>query len=317
MPTALSRVLVGLAGVTAGLAFFWCAGVVLGDSRHSTGPATAPTTAATAGTSTVTLQLASGPFPNSGHPQAVVHVPPSFDPSGPVNLVIYLHCFGTCAPAVMGDTLYRCTPRRRYHGDNLADAIDASGKNAIVVALQLAWAKDTTDDGTLANDGAFKDVVTEILANLPAPAGPRTLADLGSIVLVSHSGGYVAAADILDHGGLTDHIGEVALLDSLYGRQSSFDAWMKSRFQAGQSVRFIDLYLSGAMTEQPSNDLAASVRGWLGFAAANDLVADGSGSDPITDATLETPIFIKAVSDRHGQLPIIYFPRVVDTLSLP
>jgi hypothetical protein len=48
------------------------------------------------------------------------------------------------------------------------------------------------------------------------------------IILVAYSGGYLAAANILEHGGMNRRIKGVILLDALYGEEDIFAKWLKA-----------------------------------------------------------------------------------------
>jgi hypothetical protein len=248
------------------------------------------------------LHLDSGPFPGNAHPQTAVYVPPGFDPSAPVDLLVYLH---------------------GWHGraENTAwwigNALAGSPRNALVVVPQLAWDAPSSADGTFAQSGGFERWVTEVLQKLPPPIGPRGLGDLGEVVLASHSGGYVAAADILDHGGLNDHVTGVILLDTVYSRGGSFEAWVADRLQHGQSARLVDLYIHGSPTEGPSHALAAQVRTTLGTAARGQLVDVVDPRAALSSDDLAHSYLFKAVHDPHNDLPPIYLGRLVDSSLLP
>ncbi|RYZ96999.1 MAG: hypothetical protein EOO68_15955 [Moraxellaceae bacterium] len=48
------------------------------------------------------------------------------------------------------------------------------------------------------------------------------------IIIVAYSGGYYAAAHILEKGGVSNRVKGVILLDALYGQEAVFAQWLRS-----------------------------------------------------------------------------------------
>src|SRR5205807_8328375 len=84
-------------------------------------------------------------------------------------------------------------------------------------------------------------------------------AELGRIVLSSHSGGYLAVADILAVGGLTERISQVVLLDSLYGNVAQYEDWLRGGLG---TRRLAIIYTGGGGTLSNSQALATRAAGW-------------------------------------------------------
>jgi hypothetical protein len=274
------------------------------------------------------LRLLSGPFPDDVHPQALLHLPPAFDPwadpDGKVNLVVFLHGWSNCVATVAGEDDSICDPdvdadQGPRPAFGLMSALDESQRNAALVVLQLAWDAQTGDDGTLAEDGGFRRVIAEVLADLPPPEGPRTLDDLGQVLVVAHSGAFVAAADILDRGGLDDHVRGMYLLDSLYAREDSFLGWLSRHSADGTpfAPRFVDVFVPGLGTDGPSWDLAWQVRSALRGAGAPEPIIDGASDQPVSDAALAHAVVFKALDADHDHLPRILFPQILAASDLP
>jgi hypothetical protein len=60
----------------------------------------------------------------------------------------------------------------------------------------------------------------------------------GSITITGHSGAYLGIAACLKHGGLSEHVNEVYLLDASYGRLGDITDWII----ANPSARFGSIF---------------------------------------------------------------------------
>jgi len=111
-----------------------------------------------------------------------------------------------------------------------------SGRNAILVAPQLAVKAHDSRAGKLETTGGFGRLTAEVLAFLAArkvlPNGTRS----GRVVLSGHSGGFQPAAKSADLGGVDVH--EIILLDAMYGFSRRFGQWIAG----GKSRRFVSWY---------------------------------------------------------------------------
>jgi hypothetical protein len=105
----------------------------------------------------------------------------------------------------------------------LARQFAASGRRAVLVLPEAAKNAADSYGGKMRQEGMFKSLVADVLAELkekrvvPADAVP------GHIVLAGHSGAYSVMADILEHGHQA--VDEVFLFDALYGRLDTFTQW--------------------------------------------------------------------------------------------
>lgn len=138
----------------------------------------------------------------------------------------------------------------------LIDQFAASGKNAILVVPQGAYNVPDSYDGKLEDRNGFKRFMADVIATVKSNGDlADTNFELGNIILSSHSGGYEAVSSILARGGLSDHIREVWLFDSLYAGTEHFVAWQKA-----QDGRFVDMYTDHGGTEYETGDLMASYK---------------------------------------------------------
>lgn len=273
------------------------------------GPTTQPPT--TSPSRTLRLTLANGAFPSvTGRPDAVVYAPANFRPAPPVDVVVFLHGFYNCADNVIRPTGVACTPggaaRQAYA---LADQLEKSGRNALLVVPELTFDRASSDPGRFGDDNGFLAFIEELLGKIPE-IGSYTLADLGRVVVLSHSGGYRAAAGIAVKGGVS--VDELGLLDSLYGSIPDFDAWIleDTAALATRARRYANVYTASTQT----NVQAQATR-------LKPQLPTGSALDDRTTATL-TPqqLAVGALWKRtglsHDGLVRYYVERILSTSGL-
>ena len=270
------------------------------------------------GPATIDLTLDAGAFaPTAAHPSALVYVPSRFDPTPPLSLIVYLHGFDNCVDNIVRDAGAACTPggpvRSAYA---LAAQLESSGKNALLLAPELDFDQATGDPGNLGSAGGLKALVAETLADLAPLLGTVTVADLGTLVLVSHSGGYQAAAAIATRGGLP--VSELYLLDSLYGNSADFDAWVKSDLPglAGATPRhrFADVYTSGGGTLANSQAMADRARGWA--LPDGGVLVDDRTTATWPEETYHHGLLFKLSGLSHDGVPRYYFGQLVQSSQL-
>jgi hypothetical protein len=261
---------------------------------------------------TLRLWLDHGVFPQTpAHPSALVYVPQHFDPTPPLNLIVYLHGFYNCVDNVIRSTNHACTrggPARNSYA--LAAQLEASQKNALLVLPEVAYDRASADPGQMAVDGGFQALLGELLGKL-GDVGSYTLDDVGNVIVASHSGGYKAAAGIANHGGV--YVSEVWLLDSLYGETDQFDTWVKSDLESISAAvrRFAVVYTGGGGTLANSQAMATRAAGWVD---AGTLVDDRTTST-WPAATFEHGLLFKRTGLPHDGVPRFYFQPLVSSSS--
>jgi len=136
-----------------------------------------------------------------------------------------------------------------------------------------------------------------------------TVADVGTLIVTSHSGGYQAAAGIASKGGIP--VDEIDLFDSLYGNTTDFDTWAKA--VTGQK-RFTDFYTQGGGTLANSQAMAtrASSGSWVPAAQ----LLDDRTTDTLTDAQYAHELIFKLSGLTHDGVPAYYFAKVIGTSVL-
>jgi hypothetical protein len=179
--------------------------------------------------------------------RVLLHIPKSFDPDRPAVMVVFYH--GHRA------TLTRDVLNRQQ----VAAQISASGVNAVLVAPQFAVAAADSSPGKLGEAGGFRrflDEASRQLARLHGKSANKQAFANMPVVLVAYSGGYLAAAYSLHHGGAKDRVRAVVLLDALYGELDKFAAWIG----ANHSGVFVSSYIGKGGMKRRHADLMQMLR---------------------------------------------------------
>ena len=271
--------------------------------------ASEPTDGGSAPAATYLLTLDAGAFPpTSAYPSALVYVPSGFDPTPPISVVVFIHGFSNCVENVVRDAGGECEPdggtRAAY---SLSAQLEATNKNALLLVPEIDYDKQTGAPGTLGTTGGFKALLTETLADLSGPLHGATVADVGTLIVTSHSGGYQAAAGIASKGGIP--VDEIDLFDSLYGNTTDFDAWAMA---VGPGKRFTDFYTSGGGTLANSQAMADRATAWVPAAQ----LLDDRTTDTLTDAQYAHELLFKLSGLPHDGVPAYYFGKVIGTSVL-
>ncbi len=156
--------------------------------------------------------------------RSLLYLPAGYNPALPGLMVLFLHG--------QGATLERDVIARQ----GIARQVSECGQNVALVAPQLAFDALDSSAGNFWKPGHFAAYIDEAAERLmrlygDKRAGPHFNA--APVVIVSYSGGYLAAAYALARGGATYRVKGVILMDSLYGEEEKFDAWISTRRQTG------------------------------------------------------------------------------------
>lgn len=172
-----------------------------------------------------------------------IFIPKKFKESGKVDFLVHFHG-------------WRHTVAGTLEEYKLIEQFTASGRNAILVVPQGAYNAPDSFDGKLEDTNGFARFMADVVATIKnSGALQQTNFGIGNIILSSHSGGYEAVSAIVNHGGLTDHIREVWLFDSLYAGTDNFLAW-----QQAEDGRLLDIYTDHGGTEYNTADLKTYLR---------------------------------------------------------
>jgi hypothetical protein len=265
-------------------------------------------------------ELHAGAFPDSGHPDVAVHVPPGFDATLHPGLVLYFRGWNQCVASALADSDMPCSDGSDVRPAlALATQIDDAGVNALLVAPELRFDLPSGEPGQLGNPGGLRAMLEELFAEHLADALGCVLDvdALDRVMIVSHSGGYQATASALALGDVP-RIVEVDLLDSLYGADDVFTEWIAgeaARFdpRVEDSVRFVDLYTCCGGTVDRSRSMAQVARDALGEAGLADLLFDDDGDEDLAEEDLAHPLVFKRVPRDHAELPRAYVRALVES----
>jgi hypothetical protein len=161
--------------------------------------------------------------------QVLLHMPKGFDVRRPGLLIVFFHGHG----AKLSDDVYL--------RQQVPAQISSSGVNAVLVAPQLAVKAADSSAGKLWQPGAFARFLGEAAQELAKLHGdPRSVRSFASmpVVVVAYSGGYLATAWSVHHGGLGRRLRGVVLFDALYGELDMFADWITRQ----KSAFFVSSY---------------------------------------------------------------------------
>ncbi len=169
------------------------------------------------------------------------HVPKHFDPRKPLTYVVFFHAIQTDVSK----------SNRDYA---LAEQVENSGLNAILVMPQLAKDAADTSPGKFIRRNAFSVFMEEVAEVLAGRLGESCRTELAQapILVAAFSGGFKAAAYVLDRGGLDERIIGVLLMDALYEDVDKFEHWIDAHANRGF---FVSIYGQGEC-EKNSRTLA-------------------------------------------------------------
>lgn len=150
--------------------------------------------------------------------RVLFHVPRHFDATRPFDIVVFFHGHnGELRRTVLNEL-------------KIAHQLDLSGRNAVLIAPQLARDAADSAPGKLFRRSGLKRLLDEAAAVLAT----RLAIDVrrlhrAPLVLAAYSGGYRSLAFCLDRGGVSRRIKGIVLLDALYGEQEKLAAWITAR----------------------------------------------------------------------------------------
>ncbi len=128
------------------------------------------------------------------------------------------------------------TVRKAMRNHKLREQFGLSLQNAILVVPQGPVNSVDSADGKMARKGGFKKMMYEVHGFLQDRDVIQKKQRIGNIIVSSHSGGYRAAAHVLQRGGL--EVRELFFFDSLYANLDEIFAWVKG----DKTRKFINLY---------------------------------------------------------------------------
>lgn len=166
------------------------------------------------------------PFHPHYDDSSIVVVVPSFFTEGDAGTNLIVHFHGHMSDNLMALERYR-----------MPQALIAQQINAVLVLPQGPYRAPDSFAGKLEESGGFRRMIEDVLATLQAEG---VVADMkvNKVILSAHSGGYRAAAYVLDRGGMRDKVSHVFLFDAFYGNHDVF----------AEALRATDIRLLAAYT---------------------------------------------------------------------
>jgi hypothetical protein len=201
--------------------------------------------------------------------------------------------------------------------------LEGSGKNALLLCPEVEFDQASGNPGNLGVAGGFTALLSEVLSDLQPVLGPRTLSDVGELIVASHSGGYQAADGVVTKNAMP--VREVWMFDSLYSwspTTTDFEAWAKLDLGSFQAPwrRFSSFYtvLNGTCggTDCNSHMMADDIKK-LYPGDAGVVIDDRVQSSTWPDATYHHGFLYKWSSLAHNDIPRYYFQRMLSTSGLP
>lgn len=264
---------------------------------------------------TLLYGLKNAAFPDTEHPSALVHIPPSFT-AADLAVILYFHGIGNNIENVVR----RVAISSKYPVADLIGHLERSGRNALLVVPELRYNAATSDPGALGQPGVLRPLLEEIFARLRRQLPGLRVDDIRHTVLISHSGGYRAAASLAQNGGVP--VQELYLLDSLYGHEEVFSDYLtqllRSPPEGLRRRRLVNLYTRSGGTYDLSLQLARLARDTL-----HTVGGDGrwvhTSDEPVTAASarLDSRVIIQRVAVGHSEIPIQFVGRLLSTSALP
>ncbi|HKO53778.1 MAG TPA: hypothetical protein VJV79_38990 [Polyangiaceae bacterium] len=204
---------------------------------------------------TLVLGLPQAPFAGVGDDTVIVFVPERYRFRAEEGISALVHFHG-----------HNSSAERAVAAHALREQLVDSRQNAVLVVPQLALFAADSACGKLTSPGALARLLGGALSTA-ARFGRKTLADsrfperpeLGRVCLSAHSGGYLAAACSLRHGGVD--VSETYLFDALYAESDVFREWVLARRSDPPSSRhkLVSYFTAGAQTESLNNGLRTAL----------------------------------------------------------
>jgi hypothetical protein len=265
------------------------------------------------------LQVAHGAYPAEGaFPNVIVYTPRGFDATPPVDVVVFLHGQMNCIDTVIGPFARSCNAAKRTAprtAHNLLAQLDATKKNAVLVVPQLARDKADSSAGAFADEGTMRLLFQDAFALVPQLAAIDVDQDLGALQVISHSGGYKAAAGIARVGGVP--VTDLVNLDSFYGYEEEYFGWIEEwpwAFYLPRDRRWSVIY--GTSTLKWAQPMATRVGAYFDPEDAKEFLVDDRTTATLADAQYGKSLLFKRTGMEHNALVRYYFGKLVATADL-
>jgi hypothetical protein len=262
------------------------------------------------------LRLKTAPF--GEHPFAAVHAPRPLKHLAETPIVVFFHGWYGCLKVLLGPDHAPCRHDKptRYAMD-LVHQFDAAGVDALLVVPQLAFDLASSAPGGFAQKGRLGAMLTEILAHpklashLPSGAKP------GRVVLIAHSGAYMALGRALGRGGVDVH--EVWMMDAHYLDVPELAPWFRSHqgdFLAGRR-RMAFLYTEGEKTGPRTLRLLGALTAGMSEEERGKALWQGEHPEVAPAEALSRPLVAQQTGVSHEKIPRSFLVPLLRTAQLP
>jgi pimeloyl-ACP methyl ester carboxylesterase len=239
-------------------------------------------------------------------PALLLHLTPGAQDAPLLPRVVFLHGYSACVRALSATGPTSCVeglPPREGWG--LAAAADDSGRALALLFPQLAFLRRDGTPGRLNQPGEARRTLEAALARGfrgaqggAPPSGPW--------ILVAHSGGFMAAAAIAEHGDM--EIDAIVLLDALYGAAPLFARWLGRHPDA----QLVSLHRPTGEPAHMTRLLTRRLRRELGEDAVASTTLDNLRE------VLRTRRFVSVeVQTAHAEIPTRHLASILSALLSP
>lgn len=236
-----------------------------------------------------------------GAPSMLVHAGPGFDPSRPIEAVVFLHGWNGCVEVLIRTGSVPCRPGGHPEsGWGIGDRVDAARRNTLLFAPQLAFRDRDGTAGRLSSEGFLRAMMDEAMQAVGPDVGGKRVTDVAHVTLVAHSAGFEAALVAGRRSGLGVSLNRIALMDALYDVEGAFLRWVTSA-----SHRSLVSLHTGGRTEQHGRQ--------LGRIATSRLGAASVAVDPVdlAAAVRRRRVVVAGVRTGHVETLLRYLPDVL------
>ena len=277
--------------------------------------AQAATSSLAVGARTLRFRTRLAPFPRLRGDNTLVHLPPTFQYSQKIPVILFFHGFHGCISVVAGNQDVPCVPGGRTARHlNLISQVNESGTSAILIIPQMGSPRDNQEQiGGFAQTGFMRDYLNEVLTKVGSMLGVSMGIDqLGPLMLASHSAGYIGILAALRYGQISPD--EIVLLDSFYAGQNEFRNWIQSnsgRFILGTTktvdsnppARFISLFQEQGRVQRNSEHLLQWIKEQPGLFDTEKAILHrpfGSNLSHLGESDVNHSFVISAVPGDHA-----------------
>lgn len=201
---------------------------------------------------------------------------------------------------------------------DLERQFDAAGVDALLLVPQLAFDEASSAPGKLTQPKRFKAMVNEVLQHPDLAEYLPKEHKIGHLILIAHSGGYLALGQALARGGLDVH--EVWMMDAHYVDVPALSPWFRAHrkaFSAEGGNRMAFLYTKVEKTGTRSLRLLKSLTQGISSETLQKLLWVGEVAEVAPEEALHHPLVAQQTEIPHGKIPRVFMAPMLKTARLP